>query len=194
MSENYLNKLKLFCEIRNEIIHPVHYGVNSQDNIPQYLKKLGIEKFITDKSTRPLLGKITDWKFVKWCFEVIESLALQIIQRYYGNDELLLQFEDGYKQFGKHEELFVAIVFRSSCYRRADIDNLTKLVYDALEKSCIIENDKQIRREYHDIVDTSENDVLFVLIQPKGDLNFNEIAELMFLVKGFVPSSGLKSW
>ena len=101
MSENYLNKLKLFCEIRNEIIHPVHYGVNSQDNIPQYLKKLGIEKFITDKSTRPLLGKITDWKFVKWCFEVIESLALQIIQRYYGNDELLLQFEDGYKQYRK---------------------------------------------------------------------------------------------
>jgi hypothetical protein len=99
MPENYLDKLKLFCEIRNEIIHPVHYGVNSQDNIPEYLKKLGIEKIITDKTTRPLLCKITDWEFIKWCFEVIESLAIQIIKKYYGNDELLLQFENGYQQY-----------------------------------------------------------------------------------------------
>ena len=99
MPEEYLDNLRLFIEIRNEIIHPVHYGVNSIDNIPEYLKKLGIENIINDKTTRPLLVKIKDWDFIKWCFEVIESLALQIIKKYYGNDELLIQFENGYKQY-----------------------------------------------------------------------------------------------
>src|SRR3972149_11232529 len=147
---------------------------------------LVIEDYIVIPKSRPRFSKKTG-KVYSPSYRKEVSLAWLLKQA-------ALNLEDGYKQFGKHEELFVAIVFRSSCYRRADIDNLTKLVYDALEKACIIENDKQIRRGYHDIVDTSENDVLFVLIQPKGDLNFNEIAELMFLVKGFVPSSGLKSW
>lgn len=97
MPKKYLDKINLFNEVRNEIIHPVHYSVNSVDNIPEYLKKLGIEKIIRDKTTRPLLMKITEWTFVKWCFEAIEELATQIIQQYYRDDKLLLEFEKGYK-------------------------------------------------------------------------------------------------
>src|SRR5690606_4045706 len=61
MSKESLNKIRLFNEIRNEIIHPVHYGSKNSNNIPDYLKDLGFEKIIRDKTARPLLVKFGEW-------------------------------------------------------------------------------------------------------------------------------------
>jgi len=140
---------------------------------------LVIEDYVVIPKARPRLGR--DGRVYSPSRKKEIALAWRL-------KEAALNLDSGYRNFQCEVDIFVVIIFCSSKYNRADIDNLTKFVYDALQESGLIENDKQIRREYHDIMDCS-SDILFVSIEERGHLNFQQITELM----EFVSSSIIKA-
>jgi len=105
LPENLKNNLEYLIELRNEIIHPSHKPVGTNDNVPSYLKiiqKKGLLQSTGDSSDYIWVAQLQSHKLFEWSFEKIASMVDLLLKQHEVDEDIS---NDISKSYGKFREV-----------------------------------------------------------------------------------------